>query len=49
MDSPHHQCELPGSLEEPIMVGMHDLKEGEITEEVEEFLSLKSYLETAQT
>ena len=41
-------CDLPESMEEPIMVGIYDLEEGECTDGVKEFPSLKSYLETVK-
>lgn len=41
-------CRLPESLDSPIMVGIHDLEGGEISETVKDYPSLKSYFDTIQ-
>jgi hypothetical protein len=37
---------LPGSLDEPVRVGIHDLRSGDELEAPQEFSSLRSYLES---
>jgi hypothetical protein len=39
---------LPGSLDEPVRVGIYDLKSGDEVEPFRDFSSLKSYLESLE-